>query len=155
MRTATYVQHVASDPRTAVAFLADLRNDLRWRKEITAVEVVSGEPGTAGACYRETLIWEGMEAHATLTVSELDPSHRLVLLAEDPGYSSTYEYTVTADGNSSRIELAMTLTTDGPLRLIEPFMAALITRWLERDLPGIDAAIRGSGEGEVDGTVAY
>ncbi len=140
MRTATYTQQLKASPDAVLAFLSDLRNDRLWREEVREVEVVSGRPGEPGSTYRETLEWEAMHGHATLTVGTLAPG-RLTLIAQDPGYRSTWEYQFAPRDDGTNVTLTMTLSTEGPLRLIEPFMAGIITRWLERDLPKLDGLI--------------
>jgi hypothetical protein len=141
VRTASYRKMLNHDPVTVSAFLTDLRNDASWRQEIVSVDLVSGHPGEVGAQYVESVAWEGVVAHATLTVTEAVAGSRLVVIASDPGYQSMYEYGFSPGNGGTELSLSMSIETLGPLSLIEPFMWAIVTRWVERDLDVLDEAL--------------
>jgi len=141
VRDITFRRHLSHEPMVVSAFLADLRNDSKWRSEVVQVAVVSGEPGNAPTEYREQLTWEGMKAEAILTVTELDDGSCVRIVANDPGYDSTSEYRFVGVEGGTDLTLAVSLETCGALVLIEPFMWALVTRWLERDLDLLDGVL--------------
>ena len=141
MRETRYVRQLHHEPTVVTDFLADLRNDGKWRPEVLRTDLLSGTPGHVGATYRETLTWEGMCAPATLTVTEMVPGTRLVVLAEDPGYRAVYEYAFAPTADGTDMLLVATVETVGPVQLIEPFLWAMISRWFERDFDTLDAAI--------------
>lgn len=141
MREEELVQRLSYSPEAAWDFLADLRNDPLWRGEIEKVELVAGTAREPDAQYREVVVWEGIRAEASITTPELERGVRLLVDARDPGYQSKYTYQFTSHGNGCEVRLRMCLETTGPLRLIEPFMWAIITRWLEQSLSNLDRAI--------------
>ena len=141
MRTSTLVRSLGHPPEAVSAFLSDLRNDLKWRPEILRVDLISGTPGQAGAQYKEWVTWEGLHAEAHLTTPEVVPGSRLVVFAKDPGYESTYEYAFAEAEGGCELTLTMSLETTGPLRLIEPFMWSLVSRWVTGSLDALDAVL--------------
>lgn len=144
MRTQTHVIKLDSDPHDVWAYLSDPCNDSKWRQEIVHTELVDGAAGEPGTHYRETLTWEGMHADASLTLSESVSGSRLVILAEDPGYESVSEWDFKPEDDGTLATLTFCLETKGPLRLIEPFMWAMVNRWLERDLAALPMALNGT-----------
>ncbi len=148
MRSSVYTKHLEHAPATVSAFLADLRNDPSWRQEVTGATLVSGAPGDEGSHYVEQVAWEGVHAEASLAVTEVISGSRLVVVARDPGYQSEFEYTFAPSEAGTDLKLVMSIETLGPLQLVEPFMWALITRWVERDLDALDSALSRAVAGE-------
>lgn len=142
MRKTTYLKRLNHETAVVSAFLADLCNDKKWREEVLQTEIVSGTSGTAGAEYRETLTWEGLRAPASLTVSVVEEGSRLVIVARDPGYEAVYEYTFKPSGQGTELSLVATVETTGALQLVESFLWALVSRWLERGLNRLDDVLK-------------
>lgn len=144
MRTQTHVITIDRDPHSVWVYLSDPCNDSKWRQEIVRTELLDGAAGETGTRYRETLTWEGMHADASLTIAESVPGVRLVVVAEDPGYESVSEWDFEPEEDGTRVSLTFCLETKGPLRLVEPFMWAMVNRWLERDLAALPAVLNGA-----------
>lgn len=142
MRETRYNKHLASPPAAVSTFLADLRNDGKWRKEVIRTDLVSGCAGEAGATYTETLTWEGLRASSTLRVVAFEQGSRLVLVAEDPGYRATYEYAFTPANGGTELALVAGVETKGTMGLVEPFIWAMVTRWLDRGFDRLDDALK-------------
>lgn len=141
MREETLVRHLAYPCDVVWDFLADLRNDPLWRREIQSAELVAGTARESDAEYVEHVMWEGIRAEASLTTPKVARGEYLMVFARDPGYESKYAYDfIRADGGCE-VRLHMCIETFGPLRLIEPFMWAIITRWVEQSLRGLDGAL--------------
>jgi len=141
LQSTTYVKELHHSPEVVSAFLADLCNDRKWRQEVTRTELMSGSAGQAGAEYEESVTWEGRLAKASLRVAEWSPGSRLVVTACDPGYESSFDYRFESLGDGTELILVMSIDTKGPLRLIEPFMWAIVTRWVERDIDQLDSVL--------------
>ncbi len=135
MREANFEQEVQQPADVAWRYLSDLRNDPSWRTEIRDSQLVSGTAGASSATYRETVDWEGIEAEILLTVTESVPGARAVVTSDDPSYRSTSIWTFTESDTGCLVALHFSMETTGALRLIEPFMWGIVTRWLENDLP--------------------
>lgn len=141
MRTTTYTKRLTHDRYAISRFLADLRNDPAWRREIVRSELASGEPGAAGAEYIETVSAQGVQTAVRLSVAEVVPGTRLVVEARDPTYTSRYEYQFLPVDGGTEVTIFMSIKTTGSLTLIEPLVWAQITRWVERDLAALDEAL--------------
>lgn len=141
MRIQTYSAQLAHPPAVVSAFLSKLENDPLWRSEITSAELVNGASGRVGAKYREVVTWEGIRAAVPLEVREHAPGERLVLVSEEPGYTGVSEYRFAENGGGTSLTLTQSVETTGALKLVEPFMWGVITRWLDRDIGRIEAAI--------------
>lgn len=135
MRKSLYIQHVYKPAVAVWAFIADLRNDRLWRREITEVKLLSGEPPSAPAVYEETVEWEGLKTHVTLQVTESVEAALVVVLNEGSDYSSRSQWSFEAHGDMTIVSLAFSFEATGALRLAEPFMWTIVSGWLERDLP--------------------
>lgn len=141
MHEETLVRHLGYPPEIAWDFLADLRHDPLWRREIVRSDLVGGAAREAGAEYRELVLWEGINAEVLITTPELQRGVLLSVHVHEPGYESTYTYEFTPAVDGCEVRLRMCIDTMGPLRLIEPFMWAIITRWIEQSLAGLDDVI--------------
>ena len=141
MRTTTFKRRRNHPPEVVWHFLADLRNDVTWRGEVIRVELAAGAPYIAGATYLEHVEWEGIEAEASLVVTEVVDGSRLVVVADDPSYRSVFTWQFIGDSSGTDLLLEMTLEASGTMRLVEPFLWAILNRWLERDLETLDEMI--------------
>ena len=148
MRQTTYRTHVNRSPEVVSAFLANLLYDKEWRREVVETRLISGVAGNVGAKYREALTWEGLRAPASLTVADYEEGSRLVVIAEDPGYRATYEYNFNRVGDGTDVALAARVEMSGPLQLVEPFLWAMVDRWMERGIDRLDRVLSERGEGQ-------
>lgn len=139
MRTAFYSERVERPAELVWAFVGDLRNDRRWRREIVEVRLVSGEPPFAPATYDETLDWEGLHTHVTLRVEESVKAERVVVVNEGGDFTSRSVWAFEPHGSSTIVTLSFSFEAGGPLRITEPFTWAVVTGWLARDLPQLQA----------------
>lgn len=125
-----------SKPRdVAWSFLADLRNDVAWRQEISSVVLLNGVPTLAPATYREIVVWGDLRATVILKVVESVPGKRLVVINEDRDYTSRSVWTFEPHGSGTLLMLAFSFETRGLAVHAEPFIWHTLDGWLERDLP--------------------
>lgn len=146
MRTAKYQRYLSPPPEAVSNFLSRLCNDGLWRDEVLKTELISGSAGKAGSVYRETLTWEGLRAPTTLHVKDVSPTS-LVVIALDPGYEATYEYSFRPWDEGTDLKLEVTVKTSAALLFVEPFLWAMVTRWFERGLDRLQTALRGQPRG--------
>lgn len=123
-------------------FISDRRNDARWRREVVEVELVEGEPHLPGARFREVIKWEGVKSEIELTVTESVPEKRVVILSDDPGYRTRSVWTFEPQGEATLVTLSFSFEATGALRLAEPMLWGIASRWLERDLPLLEGHLR-------------
>lgn len=135
MHRRVYTDTVSCSPQVVWAFLADLRNDKRWRLEVDEVEVLSGNPPFAPATYRESLRWAGLHGQAVLQVTESTPGSRLVIEVNGDGFSSRSSWTFEPGGDGTIITLNFSLEATMVMGMTELVLWGLATGWLSRDLP--------------------
>jgi hypothetical protein len=135
MRTALFTQPIDRPAEEIWAFIGDLRNDRRWRREVVDVELLSGEPPGAPATYQETVEWEGVKTRVLLRVSESVRASRVIVLNEGEDYTSRSVWAFEPHGGSTIVTLSFSFETSGALRIAEPFAWTVVSRWLARDLP--------------------
>lgn len=148
MRREVFTAHIAQTPDVIWAFLADLRNDKKWRHEIAEVELVAGQPGTAPATYREVVKWESASAEITLTVSEAVCCSHLLILSDGPGYQSASRWSFDPSGDGTIVTLAFSFKTFGAVHLTEQLLWAVVTGWLSRDLPLLEGHLLAAAPGQ-------
>ncbi len=146
MRKSTYTVHMEHPPERVSSFLANLCNDKKWRSEVVETQLVSGDAGSVGARYLETVVWEGLHAPADLSVTRLEQGRRLTVVAEDADYLATYEYEFDPAAGGTGLRLTSRIEKRGVLQLVEPFLTAIVTRWIQRGLDGLDSVLRQSPE---------
>jgi hypothetical protein len=145
MRQKLYVQPIAKTPESVWAYIADLRNDRLWRREVTAVRLLSGSP-PAPAEYEATVEWEGLKANVALRVVESVRGRRVVIETGGEGGSDYYSravWTFEPQGDGTLASLSFSFEARGPLHVAEPFMWPAVSGWLERDLPALEAHLSG------------
>lgn len=139
MRKALYTQPIARPAEAIWAYIGDLRNDRKWRREITDVKLLTGEPPCAPAEYEETVEWEGLKTEVSLRVSESVKGSLVVVLNEGSDYRSRSVWTFESKDGLTIVTLSFSFETSGALRLVEPFTWTVVSGWLERDLPLLEA----------------
>ena len=113
-------------------FLTDLPNEPAWNPDCSAVEMLSPEPVGAGSTYRGH--FRGMGQVQVELTSYERPRH-FGTRERSRMATGDFDFTLTPDGEQTRVDLHMRLRPHGPMRLLEPVMRRKITRFLA-DLPG-------------------
>jgi len=134
---------VLSVPRdVAFDFLSDYRNDLLWRPELKAAELVSGTCGEAGARYAGTVEWHDMSAPHELDLVACSRPSRLHFNYQVSDLALEVVYNLYDKGPD-----ACYLTVDyifeiaGPLSMLEPFGWGLFMGWVDDDLPRLPVVL--------------
>lgn len=135
MQRRVYSDTVSCPPEAVWAFLADLRNDKRWRREVDDVQLLSGVPPLAPAMYRENLRWAGLHGQADLHVTESKPGSHLVIEVDGDGFSSRSAWTFEPGGDGTIVTLNFSLNATTVMGMSEPVLWGLTSGWLARDLP--------------------
>ena len=136
--------HVAAPPERVFAIAIDIPC---WPEIVTAIqrtELLTPGPVAAGTRFRETRIMMGRAAAEVMTVAEIDPPHRFVLIADSHGthYRAVHTFTPQQGGTQ------LTLDFDGRptsvvARLLSPLaylMRAPLRRQLALDLDDLRRA---------------
>ncbi|UVE96788.1 SRPBCC family protein [Dietzia sp. B32] len=96
-------RHVAADPATVWAVLADIPEAHRTLSGVQAVEILTPGPYQPGLRWRETRTMFGMKATEEMMVVAVEPPHSTTIVAENGGteYKTVFTVTPDADGGST------------------------------------------------------
>lgn len=141
MRTETREILLPVSAETACAFLADYRNAPLWHDELTHAELLSGEPGEQGARFAGRIEWYGSEVRHELEMAEIRCPGLVHLKCELPDARVSVRYVLEPGGRRSTLLATYRLELDGPLVILEPFAWAVLTGWVNDDLPNLPVVL--------------
>lgn len=123
----TTTTRIACPPEEVFETLADLRNETRWNSRVSSAELQSAEPIGAGA--RFTIVNGGTTYDTNIAV--YDPPSRLVLEASGKP-DLTIAYTLTANGDGTKLESDFDFRPRGALKVLFSLLAPVIRRDVSR-----------------------
>lgn len=97
----TFSVTVQAPPEAVWPWVGDLAKHAEWSPKPYRVELVSGEPGAIGTCYRSVGWVPGDKAHANdVEITALVPGEHLALRADEEmgSFVSTYDLRPAGDG---------------------------------------------------------
>jgi carbon monoxide dehydrogenase subunit G len=110
---------IARTPDEVFAFLADGTNNPRWRAGVKSIELRSGTPGEVDAVYAQTLTGPGGRPIAgDYRITSAVPGERLGFSVIAGPARPTGEYTLTPDGDGTRVRFTLDLEPTGLMRLM-------------------------------------
>jgi len=110
-------------PQQVFDTLADLRNDLKWNSRVSSAELQTAEPIGAGT--RFTIVNGGTPYDASIAVYE-PPAQLVIEAAGKPDL--TIAYTLTANGNGTKLESDFDFRPPGALKVLFWLLAPIIRR---------------------------
>jgi carbon monoxide dehydrogenase subunit G len=113
-------------------FLTDLPNEPAWNPGCSSVEMLSPEPVATGSTYRGR--FRGM-GQVMVELTAHDPPRRFATRERSRMATGEFEFVLTPRGEQTAVELRMTLSPRGPMRLLQPLIRRKIGQFLS-DLPG-------------------
>lgn|GEM_PF-6193635 len=119
----------------AFDFVADYSNDPEWRSEILSATLVSGVRGEAGARYMGDIEWYGVQVSHELEVVECRRPTHIHVRSQSPSLQIDVRYDLEDQHDRCLLSAEYTLEMEGALALVEPFGWALLTGWVNEDLP--------------------
>jgi uncharacterized protein YndB with AHSA1/START domain len=128
------------------AFVADMRNNLRWQAE-SGLQRVTVEPdGPVGVGTRITEAWRfmGQESVTTSEITEYEPGRRLTrrtLTAGAPIKEGVM--TVEADGDGARYSTSVQIQAGGLLAIAEPLLASALKKGFQESALQLKALLEG------------
>jgi len=128
-------------PERAFDFFVDFVNDPAWNPECLVVEMTSEGPLGVGSTFTGRMRRVGQ---IKSEIVALERPSRCSLVERSRGAEGTFDFLFAPYDGGTRVEVRMRLSPRGPLRLLEPLMARMARKTLDR-LPdtmrrGIDAA---------------
>ena len=95
---------IQAAPDVVWPWIADLGRHAAWSPKPYKVDLVSGEPGTAGARYRSVGVIPGDKDHANdVEITEVVPGQRFVLVGSDANGPHQNIYTLRPSGTGTEV----------------------------------------------------
>ena len=145
----TVREAIAAPPETVFAAASDFANAPQRIPGIVRVEMLTPGPVAVGTRFRETRRMFGKEASEVMTVAELEPPRRYVLLAESHG--SRYRSELRFEPEGSGTEVVMTFRGE-PQTLAAKVMSVVmrpliksVAKVCAKDLADLRRSVEGPG----------
>lgn len=114
-------------------YLADLENEPKWNPGASNVVRVSPGPVGLGTVWEEDFARVG---HYVTTIDAYERPSVLGFDAKNPRTDAHVRFEFAADGeHATNVSCVVELTMKGGMRLLEPVLAPMIRRQIERDRP--------------------
>jgi Polyketide cyclase / dehydrase and lipid transport len=115
-------------------YIADLANEPEWNLDASnVVRTSAGGPVGLGTVWEEDFARVG---HYVTTIDAYERPSVLAFAAENPRTDAHVRFDFAADGaGATSVSCVVELTMKGGMRLLEPFLAPLIRKQIERDRP--------------------
>jgi carbon monoxide dehydrogenase subunit G len=138
-------------PEDAFDFFVDFPNEPAWNPECLKVEKTSDGPIGVGTTFTGKMRRAGQ---IKSEIVALDRPSRCSIAERSRGAVGTFDFLFTPDDGGTRVEVAMRLQPRGPMRLLEPLMARMVTKVLAELPENMRRGIDASGRVRQDPTVA-
>lgn len=106
------------------ALMADNRNEPSWNTNLSASELLTGEPIGPGTQFRA--VYQGQECLAVL--SEYEPGRGVTFEVTAPRMDITGRMTFAPEGSGTRLDGDFDLRPKGMMKVVLPLMAPLVRR---------------------------
>lgn len=126
---------IEQPPEDVFAFLSDLQNDPRWRREWVDAQRTSDGPigvGTTTSLFAKVL---GRRAEAVYAVTEYDPGRAVTWKTVRGPLPLTFRRSVEAEGDGTRATMGYSGDFHGLLGLLRPLIVPMGKRARRGDLP--------------------
>jgi predicted Ser/Thr protein kinase len=139
MKTARFTVQTARSPEEAYAYLGDLAHDAEWRCDVVSCELIAGEPGQAGARYRQRLHEGGDDLiEAEVEITRADPPLELDFRrSDDRRVTIEGAYRIEPVEAATEVTCELVLRSRGFLRIFEGAMGEALTKLARRYEEGL------------------
>jgi hypothetical protein len=121
-------------PAEVFAYLADFANDPRWRRDVRAMVPEPAGLARVGTTVHEELRFCGRTHHTDTTVTEVEADGAVRFAGQGSGGAVAGRRSVRAHALGTEVRLELHVETSGTLRLLEPLLAPMFRRGVQRDL---------------------
>jgi carbon monoxide dehydrogenase subunit G len=119
MPSHTITFHLDAPPERVFDYIADIRNEAEWSKDITSVKLVSAEPIGQGTEFDTA--YRGFGA-MRLVHTEYRRPERLVIDGDGSRMGMHFEMNLAPDGGGTSVTMTVDLRPRGVWRAIEPML---------------------------------
>ena len=133
MIRASWQTRIARPPEEVFDYLADLDNEPEWNPDASNVTRISPGPVGLGTVWEEDFARVG---HYVTTIDAYERPSVLGFDAKNPRTEAHVRFDFAPDGgDATSVSCVVELTMKGGMRLLEPLLAPLIRKQIERDRP--------------------
>jgi carbon monoxide dehydrogenase subunit G len=119
---------IARTPADVFEFVSDFRNDPQWHTDILEVRPTGPGPIGKGSAFAIKLKPFMGNSEGTVTVSEYEPPHRVVLKGQMGKMAPTLTLTVEPEGQGSRFTRGVEVEPPGIMKLMAPLMKGMFRK---------------------------
>ena len=121
-------ESIARPAADIFGFIADVRNDPRWHRDVLEARLIEGTTVDKGSTFEiKTKPFMGISG-GTVTVSEYDPPSRIVFDVRMGKLKPTTTFTVVPDGRGCRVTRRIDMEPQGLMRVMAPFMGGMMRK---------------------------
>ena len=139
----TNIDIAINRPAAAVfAYISDFANNPSWQNGMKSCEWITEPPVGVGSRYLQQAGFMGREINSTFEVIEHTPGESIKAHTIESTFPITFTRWVTPLGDSeTRVQAVIEGDSSGFLRLIEPLMAPLVRRSINKDYAKLKAML--------------
>ncbi len=137
---------VHCDPTTAFDLLADVRNETRWNKGVSAAQLRSEEPIGEGSKF--VTVYRGTDND--VTIAEFDRPRRLVVAAGNNRIDIDTTYTFTGENGGTRVVVSTDMRPKGFVAVLAPVLRLFMRRELASKYSVFKQACDGQSDASSD-----
>jgi Polyketide cyclase / dehydrase and lipid transport len=124
------------------AYLSRFSSAAEWDPGVSSARMVTPDPVWLGSVFALDAVFMGNTVPLRYEITDFDPPHRLVLVAENASVRSTDQMTFTRDSSGGTvIQYNADLALKGVARLAAPIFALAFRRIGDRAADGLLAAL--------------
>jgi carbon monoxide dehydrogenase subunit G len=126
----------------AFAYLSRFSSAAEWDPGVSSARMVTQDPVELGSVFELVAVFLGSSVRLRYEITEFDPPHRVVLVAENASVRSTDEITFTRDSSGGTVvQYDADLALKGVARLAAPVFALAFRRIGDRASDGLLATL--------------
>ena len=132
---------VTASAELAFDFVADPTNEKEWNPGVVRAARTSPGPIGVGSTFEMVGRMMGREMVVGLKVTHFDRPRRITTLATSGPMTFHTTYEVVPDAVGATVTMLVEVVPSGPLRILQPLIAAGFARRQRRLMPGLKAVI--------------
>lgn len=129
-------------PEDAFEYMATFENVAQWDPGVVDAEPLDTGGPNVGRRVRVIVSPAGRRLPLEYRITEIEPPHRVLLVAETSGIRSVDEITVEPSRGGATVTYDANLELLGPLRLFNPLLAVVFKRVGDRAAAGLRRKLR-------------
>jgi hypothetical protein len=137
MPTHTLTFHLGVQPERFFDYVADIRNEAEWSKDITSAELVGDGPIGEGTQF--DTVYRGFGA-MRLTITEYRRPEHMAIDGDGPRMAMHFEMDLAPEGDGTSVTMTVELSPRGAFRVISPMLKLGMPREMAKR-PGQFAAV--------------